>query len=342
MRVQPLLLVGPLLLLAPAVRGDSTDPAAARAQLQQGYALKQQGKCDEAIPHFVESVRLDRQPKALINLADCEEKLGKMAASLAHFVEARDLARAQGLDPLQKLADEHVQGLEKRMPKLAVRLAKGAPSDTTIMRDGAELGPVSLNAPLPIDLGKHIIVARGGGLEHKYEVTLSEGDTKELEVTPVGGTPLPPATPSVSAGGAFLPNSSGNPGQASIDRGPSSGPKGTSIQRTIGFATIGVGAVGLVVGTIYGLKTNRKNDEIDAICPTGTICGADDQQRYHAAVDDAKGFSTISTIGFVAGGVVLGAGIVTILTAPRATTTGFRWRPVLAHDTVGAEVGATW
>src|SRR5689334_18285582 len=81
-----------LLSVSVVARADNSDSAAARAQLQSGYALKQQNKCDEAIPHFKESIRLDRQPKSLLNLGDCEEKLGKLSAAQAHFVEARDLA----------------------------------------------------------------------------------------------------------------------------------------------------------------------------------------------------------------------------------------------------------
>src|SRR6266478_3890052 len=111
-----------LLLVSAVAQADNSDPAAARAQLQQGYALKQLGRCEEALPHFEESVRLDRQPKALVNLADCEEKLGKLAAAQAHFVEVRDLATAQGLEPLRSVAEQHLLTLDRRMPKLIVRL----------------------------------------------------------------------------------------------------------------------------------------------------------------------------------------------------------------------------
>ena len=133
-----------------------------------------------------------------------------------------------------------------------------------------------------------------------------------------------------------------NAGQVQIDRGASAAPKGLSVQRTVGFAAIGLGAVGLAVGTIFGLKTSRKNDEIDSICPPGVICGPEDQQRYQTAVADGKSFSTLSTIGFVSGGVLVGAGIVTILTAPRSVATGFGLHPLIGRDSIGAEVGGAW
>jgi hypothetical protein len=77
----------------------TSEPVAARGYLRQGFALKEQGRCNEAIPYFLESIRLDRQPTALLNLADCEERIGKLGAASMHFIEARDLAHAQGLEP---------------------------------------------------------------------------------------------------------------------------------------------------------------------------------------------------------------------------------------------------
>src|SRR6266545_4078058 len=144
MKFSASLLATGTLLLSSTAWPQGSDPVAARAQLQEGYALKQQGKCEEALPHFVESVKFDRQPKALLNLADCEERTGRLAAAQTHFVEARDLARVQGIDPIRSLAEERLQGLDKKMPRLVVRLAKDAPPETTIARDGVELGRISL------------------------------------------------------------------------------------------------------------------------------------------------------------------------------------------------------
>src|SRR6266542_2778092 len=192
-------LLGPIFLaLSPMVAAaQPADPAAARAQLQEGYRLKQAGHCDEAIPHLEESVRLDPQPKNLLNLAECEEKLGKLANAQAHLVQARDLAGAANLQAYRDLAVQRLQGLERRMPKLAVKLALDAPLHSGVTRDGAELGQVSLGMPLPIDPGKHTVVARGGGFERTYNIVLVEGETKELEVTPIGD--VPPAGPPIES-----------------------------------------------------------------------------------------------------------------------------------------------
>ena len=75
----PAALVFALVAAAPSASAqDALDPAAAREHLTQGYKLKQQGQLREALPHFVESLRLDPKLKTTINLADVEEKLGML------------------------------------------------------------------------------------------------------------------------------------------------------------------------------------------------------------------------------------------------------------------------
>jgi hypothetical protein len=336
-----------ILFVGTVALADGADPAAARAQLQQGYALKQQGKCDEAIPHFVESAKLDRQPKALVNLADCEEKLGKLASAQAHFVEARDLAK--GLESLRTVAEQHLAALEKRMPKLAVKLAKDAPNDTVILRDGIQLGQVSLNTPLPIDPGRHAIVARGANLEKQYTVTLVEGETKELTVTPVGGEPVTPPLTGAAQPSAMTSPAVGTsspkvePGPSlNLSEPPSNSSRSTgSVQRTLGFAAIGAGAVGLAVGTVFALKLSRKNDEIEGICPTGTPCGPTDVVRYQTAVEDAKGHRTLSGVGFGVGAAFAVAGGILVLTAPRNREVAWR-APEVRVGWGQIEVGGAW
>ena len=79
-----------LLCSSTAAAGDSL---AAREQLKIGYLLAKQGRCDEALPHLAESLRLDVRAITLINLAQCEESVGRLADAMGHWVDAR--ARAQ-------------------------------------------------------------------------------------------------------------------------------------------------------------------------------------------------------------------------------------------------------
>jgi tetratricopeptide (TPR) repeat protein len=100
-----------LVATAPARAGD---PAAALEQLKKGYELKTAGKCEEAIPHFVESHRLDPQAKTLLNLADCEERLGDLVSAQKHARDARQLAQDAGNTELLGIADERVSRSTRR------------------------------------------------------------------------------------------------------------------------------------------------------------------------------------------------------------------------------------
>src|SRR5689334_19818718 len=79
-----------LALARPARADPARDPAAAREVAKRAYELKQQKSWEAARDGFAESVRLDPQPKYLINLAECEAELGRFVDAQGHLIEARD------------------------------------------------------------------------------------------------------------------------------------------------------------------------------------------------------------------------------------------------------------
>jgi hypothetical protein len=84
-------------------------------------------------------------------------------------------------------------------------------------------------------------------------------------------------------------------------------------QRTLGIVAGGAGAVALTLGAIFGLVAKSDNDGAADLCPRGNDACA---PGASALTDDARSEATVSTIGFVAGGVLLAGGIVLYLTAP--------------------------
>ena len=341
----PSLLGAAVWLASGIVWADGGDPVAARAQLRQGYALKQQGKCKEAVPFLQESARLDRQPKTLLNLGDCEVVLGQLAAAQAHFVEARDLARQQGNDSLKSIGEKRLQEIEKKMPKLSITLAKDAPSDTVVTRDGVEVGGVSLHTALPIDMGRHVVVARGGGFERQYEVTLAEGETKNLEITPIGGKALPKPVAAAAEKPSSSPASrkeAARSGSAFKIEGPSPDrtESGSSTQRTLGFITLGAGVVGIGAGAYFGARALSKNAEAEPMCTVPAPCerGGVDAADFEALKREAHDARTYSYIGVGVGGAAALTGIILLLTAPKTTTTGWRVGPTIGQTNVGAVI----
>jgi hypothetical protein len=304
-----LLSAGLLVFLAVARSASAQqDPGAARENLKQGYALKKAGKCADAVPFFVESERLDPQAKTLINLAECEEELHRYVGAQTHLAEARDRARAGGQDELRAIAETRLKKIEAKTPRLTIALASGAPPDTEVLRDGVLLGLPSLGAPLPVDPGKHTIVARSGSLAPRtYDVTLGEGETKTIVVAPgdpgaapsVHSDPVPAAPPDRPTTEPVP-----QPAPSAPDATPSDGPS-----RVPAFVALGVGVVGVGVGSALGIAASSKWSKAKEECGAG--CGA--TSAAYSTREDAKTMATGSTVAFVVGGVGLAAGIVLLL-----------------------------
>jgi tetratricopeptide (TPR) repeat protein len=96
-------------------------PTAARAQqddapeqtFSRATALAAAGKCDEAIPLFLESHAKDPAVGALLGAADCLERTGDWRAALVRYTEAAELARANGDDRAPDIERERFR-LEQR------------------------------------------------------------------------------------------------------------------------------------------------------------------------------------------------------------------------------------
>jgi hypothetical protein len=293
MRLCPYVLTVAIPVFASVARAD--DPAAGRAQLEAGYALKEQGRYAEAMPHLLESLRLYVELKTLTNLADCEEHLEKLVDAQKHWVQARERAAAEGNDKLRDAAASKLLALEKRMPRLTLKLAPGAPPAVEVIRDGTALGPISLGLALPTDPGDHTIVVRARG--HADAIThvgLAEAEEQEVLVT-VGPEVAEPAPEEGRGVAAAVP-----PHRAPDTR------------HIVALAAGSAGGVSLIVGAIFGVATIKTWGDAEANCASGCLSNSPPQtERSHALT-----YATVSTTGFVAGGALVVAGAALWLTAP--------------------------
>ncbi|HEX6764676.1 MAG TPA: hypothetical protein VF103_04345 [Polyangiaceae bacterium] len=270
-----------------------SNKAAAEALFSEGRSLASSGKCAEAIPKFQASQKLDPGVGTLLNLAECYEQVGKTASAWAEYREVIALARSAGSKEREELATQRAKALEPKLSRLAIKVA-GDAQGITITRDGEALEAAELGVAIPVDPGSHAIEASAPG-KQKFTQTIevgAEADSKVVEIPALadaaGGAAGPGEKPAAESGG------------------------GGSGQRTIGLVVAGVGVVGVVVGTVFGLQASSKWKDAKAKCsdyPYG--CGDDGV----SLADDAKSAGTISTIGFIAGGVLVAGGAALWLTA---------------------------
>jgi hypothetical protein len=287
------------------------DPAAAELLFREARKALDAGRTEEACSKFAESQRLDPAPGTLINLAACREKLGQLASAWETWQQALRTLPPQ--DERRPGVEGRAAALESRVPRLEIRLAEGAPPDAKVVRDGIELGPAALGLPIPVDPGLHRVEVRAPGRAAKsYEVTVAESETKALVVD--AGAALPPETQP-----AVTPPPKKPPPPKPVRPEPE---RTASDDGTLGWIVLGVGAAGIVVGSVAGLLAIQKKNEMEDDCTSageGFECG----DRGFDAADSGKTFATVSTIAFAVGAVGVGLGGYLVLSSDSGSETAF-------------------
>jgi tetratricopeptide (TPR) repeat protein len=150
-------------IAAPAV-GPSAEELAARALFDEGRALRDAGRYDDACHKFEASSKRFASAGVVFNLADCYMKLGRTASAWTALRDAAAIAgRTNHLDLASQAADA-AKELEPKLMRLAIHVAQ-PPAGLILKRDGSDLAPATWNAPIPVDAGAHEIQAEAPGYE---------------------------------------------------------------------------------------------------------------------------------------------------------------------------------
>jgi hypothetical protein len=273
------------------------DSPNATDELKQGYALKQSGRCAEAIPHFLASYHADPQPKALLNLADCESQTGDLVAAQGHATQGRQLALQRNEHELSDVGDEQLAAIDKRLPRLTIRLAADAPPGSSVSRDGSTVDPAVLGVPVGVNAGLHaVVVSAPGYSERRFEVTLELGTTEQVDVQP--------GPRKVGTEGKASTPTTGRPSESDRSDSPRT-------LKALAFTAMGIGAAGLVVGVATGISASSKHSFLQSNC-NANDCPTSEQGE----LDSFRSLRTFSTIGYVVGFAGLAGGVVLWLTAP--------------------------
>jgi hypothetical protein len=284
---------------APALAQPKRDPVAADYLFREARKAARGRNYAKACPLFAESQRLDPGAGTLMNLADCEEHLGQIASAWEHWREALDELRGK-TDKRQALARKHIAALEKRLPRLTLRIDAGAPDGTRVERDGVDLGASVLGLPVPVNPGQHVVVVHASGHQDRsYTVSLDEGQLVEL------GLSAGPATAEKTSAATSATTEERSKTTVSTEK-----PKqGGAVVKTVGTGLLAVGIVGFAVGGVTGLialdKKNTVSEHCDADPAGGVACR--DQTGVDAA-QTGRTMSTVSTVAFVTGGVLVAVG----------------------------------
>ncbi|MEO6420434.1 MAG: hypothetical protein ABIP39_13540 [Polyangiaceae bacterium] len=304
----------------------ATLPASAQASREQNaeklfndaIGLVSAGKYAEACPKFEESQKLDPALGTQFDLADCYEHTGKKGSARKLFTEVADAAKAAGKSEREKSARERATALDAIAPRLTIAVGPwAADAHFEVTVDGVSLPAASWNHPQSLDAGKHAVAASAPGKKpFDAQVVLQDGNGSEVKIPELESKPAP--LPVVI-----------KPDEKPVDQG--------SGQRRTAVIAGGIGLVGVVVGASAGVLSLMKHGQAKGKCANFSACpDAQGRSDWNTATDAG----TVSTIGFIAGGVGLAAGAVLYLTAPKnnsaaSTSTGWWVMPSFGPGSAG-------
>lgn len=322
------------LLASPAIcRADSEENKAdAQAAFELGRKLVLAGNFKDACPKFEESERLDPGLGTMLFLADCYEKIGKSASAWGQFREAEAIAGKQQ-DGRERIAHDRAAALEPKLSKIVVKVGAAQKIEGLhVTRDGDDIGEGVWNIPLPIDPGDHEIGANAPGKKTWTEHVAIAANASTVTIV------VPGLLDDPNAGAAALGAGQGHgAGNGNANGGAETPQKDGKGQRLLGVGAVGIGIAAAGVGTIFGLMAKSKND-------ASYSDGCHENSCLQPGLDDrsaAKTDALISTIGFVASGVLIAGGAVLYLTAPHKSAKA-TIAPAVGPKSAGLSLGATF
>jgi hypothetical protein len=269
-----------LALLSPALaiaQNKSSDDNVARAdalfrEAQAMRSIDLNGACAK----FVESYELN--PHALgtlLNVALCDEELGRLASALEKFTLARDIAAetlAKGPDRAaaesKKASVEHIKKLTPRIPHVTIEFVPPVLPDSTIVIDGRAYAKDKLGK-LAVDPGSHtIVVSAPGYLPYETTFAIAEGEHHNVAI--------PNLEKSVTV---------------------------RSTRRTIGVIVGGAGALAGATGIVVGLVARSRYNDV-------TSCHDDDSCDLPEDYTKRKNALSLGNVGTVVG--LAGAGAIVV------------------------------
>lgn len=319
-------------LAAPLAYGQSAaDRATARQLGQEGGRALADKDFKTAEDRFRRADALFHAPTLLLGLARAQVGLGRLVAAQESYNRIiREGVPADAPPAFRAAVDaakSEVGAVATRMAYITLRVDGSDSPEVTI--DGKAFPAAALGVRRPIDPGKHTVVAKAQGfIDATGSFEVNEAASAELALT---------LEKDPNAVAATTPGAGAKPGDSSSvppsDTPPPGEPAKSSsgALKTVGWISLGVGAAGLAVGGITGALAMGKHSDIESACG-GATCPPEQQGE----IDSYKTLGTVSTIGFIAGGVGVAAGAVLLLTAPKVSVEkSAKVQPVIGPTGVG-------
>jgi hypothetical protein len=223
----------------------------------------------------------------------------RQAGKLADARERFALCMAPSCpQPVREDCARRLEEVSRATPSVVFDAKDAAGSDLAAVRataDGRLLAERLDGAAVDVDPGEHRFVFEVAGQAPIERVLVVHEGEKARRISIVFGAAV--ARPSATS---------------RVSTEPAVEPPGINTRRAIALAVAGAGVAGLALGIGSGVASNSKHSALDAECSPSGACPS-------SAQNDLSGFRslrTVSTVGYIVGGVGLAGGVLLWFTAP--------------------------
>jgi hypothetical protein len=282
---------------AGAQPADTVTRDAARSLGLAGVEAYQAGDFDAASDKLDKAYSIMNVPSLGLWSARARAKRNLLLEAASRYLEVTGLQLPQGDAAVQRQAQidaqTELEQLRPQIPRLIIRVSGGSPAEVTLSIDGQAVASSIIGKPRLINPGSHRIEAQLAAVRQSQTVDLEPGKeaSVELDLAPAPAPPPVAGAPVLTAPPAGKPNST---------------------RRTLGWVGVGAGTAGIALGAVMGALSISKRQSLKDDGCSDTRCPHDKQTQ----VDRLNTFRVVSTIGFIAGGVLATSGIVLLITAP--------------------------
>lgn len=331
------------LLCTRQAAAQNSDKAMADELFKRGLALMQEGNFKAACTRFAASQELDPAPGTLLNLARCNEKLGRLARAWSRYRQAANLAQRMGQNKRTEFANERAARLESRLAQLTIEVPDAVPG-LAITRDDEAVERAYLGKAVYVDPGRHKVIAIAPGFKPFIAmVTTEAGKHTVVRIAKLVSRPGA-ALPGEANTGAQTSTAPGNASNAQVEAPGSAGTvnrerRGSTgtVQRGLGLAAGGIGLAGVALGGYLGWTVKSMwNEPFDlGLCDhDSNMCTVEGQ----ALTDRARSRANLATIVMSAGAGLAVTGIILYVLAPSRLDAGAHIAPMAGAGDMGVVV----
>lgn len=315
---------------SPPALAAGEDEKQAQTFFMEGMKLMAKKRYADACEKLARSQELDPGMGTQFRLAECYEKLGRLASAYEQFMAVADAATTAKKLDRAAVAKKRATTLEDRVAKLTIEIPPAVASiaGLEVKRDGVPVEKELWGTAIPVDPGDHIVNVTAPKKKPWVGKVWAEGTSKLLVTVGSLEDIKPPAPPKPT-------------------------PRSMVPVIVLGAA----GGVGVALGaTFLGLRAARAGEAQDLhdkiSMQSGTCVGGGTEEfvvdcsALASATGSGDTFGTVSLVSFIVGGAAI-AGMATYLLLPdaqpaRPTDARVRWAPVVGAGQGGIAAWGTF